>query len=88
MTGFNRYKIHYYGTVSVVSLVLITLLISLLNWPLPAGLALGSALFLHSLILSRSLKDLFLGALEKGMIDDLLYSLKADTEISERNSNS
>jgi len=85
MTGSNRYKILYYSVIAVVSFILITFLVSLLNWPLLAEIALGCALWIHALILSRSIKDLFLSALEKGMLDELLYTLKATAEVGERN---
>lgn len=83
--NISKYNLIYYITIAATSLVLIVALLSLLNWPVVAQIALGTALFLHSLILSRTAKDLFLGALEKGLVHELLYTLRSASEISKQN---
>ena len=84
MNSSIKYKLLYYGTVSAVSAAMILLLLSWLSWPATAAIAFGAALFIHALILSRSAKDLFLAALEKGLIHELIYTAKSGTELPER----
>ncbi|CAN5184009.1 hypothetical protein BH23BAC3_BH23BAC3_08160 [soil metagenome] len=81
----SKYTLLYYITTAATTLVLIVALLSLLKWPVVAELALGTALFIHSLILSRTAKDLFLGALEKGLVHEMLYSIRAGAEVTKQN---
>lgn len=84
MNSSTKYKLLYYGTVSVLSASMILLLLSWLSWPATAAIAFGITLFIHSLILSRSAKDLFLAALEKGIIEEFIYTAKSGAELPER----
>lgn len=79
MNNISKYSLLYYLTAAATSLVLIIALLSLLNWPVLADVAFGSALFLHALILSKSAKDLFLNALDKGLVQEFFYSVRAET---------
>ena len=83
MNSSFKYKLFYYGTASAVSATMILLLLSWLSWPATAATAFGVTLFIHALILSRSAKDLFLAALEKGLIHELIYTAKSSAELPE-----
>jgi len=60
----------YYATVSSISMICIVLMLSLINWPLAASAVLGIALFIHSLMLSRSIRETYLNAKNKGLADE------------------
>jgi len=79
MNNVSKYSMLYYLSTAATSLIVIIALLSLLNWPILAEVAFGSALFLHSLILSKTAKDLFINALDKGLVHELFYSLRAET---------
>lgn len=79
MNNVSRFSLLYYLTAAATSLVLIIALLSLLNWPVVAEVTFGTALFLHALIISKTVKDLFLAALDKGLVQELFYSVRAET---------
>ncbi len=78
----------YFSLTSVMSGGLILLLLNILNWPVIASVAFGSALYIHSIFLSRQLKDLFLKAYEKGLVGDLIFYLKGNFELPDNKSES
>jgi len=79
MNNVSKFSLLYYLTAAATSLILIIALLSLLNWPVVAEVAFGSALFLHALIISKSAKSLFLSALDKGLVQEFFYSVRAET---------
>ena len=79
MNNVSKFSLLYYLAAAATSLVLIIALLSLLNWPVVAEVAFGSALFLHALILSKNAKGLFLNALDKGLVQEYFYSARAET---------
>jgi|GEM_PF-1217574 len=86
MKNLTKHISIYYITMGTLSIALIALLMSLLNWPVVAEIALGTALFIHALVLSKTAKDLFISAHEKGLVSEFYYRLKNGYEISESNS--
>lgn len=67
---------------------IIALLISLLEWPVIAEIVTASALFIHSLLLARNAKDLFLTASQKGLVTEWLLRLQHSFEMKSHNSES
>src|SRR6056297_1832056 len=76
MKNTSKYTLLYYTTVSLVSAGLIFVLLYILQWPLASELITGTALFVHSIILARSAKDLFAAAHEKGLVSQWLFHLQ------------
>lgn len=88
MKNTTKFSLFYYISVSILALGLILLILRGLEWPLSSEIITGTALFIHSLILARSGKDLFLAAYQKGLISDWLFELQHGYDISKSNSES
>lgn len=84
----SKYSLFYYVSVGIISIGLILLVLSTLQWPISSEVITGAALFAHSLILARSAKDLFLAAQQKGLISDLLFHIQHGYDMSKSNSES
>lgn len=78
----SKYIFLFYFTVSLISAGLILLLLNILQWPVSAEVIIGITLFVHSIILSRSAKDLFMTALEKGLVSDWVFHLQHGYDMS------
>ena len=60
----------YYATASSISTICIVLMLSLINWPLVASAVLGVTLFIHSIMLSRSIREIYQNAKRKGLAEE------------------
>lgn len=85
MNSSSKYKLLYYIASAVTALPVIIAILSILSWPLIAEISLGVALFLHSLILAKSAKEIFRYARENGLLQEWAYSLTQGVEVSEQN---
>lgn len=88
MKYFRKLSLLYYVAVGVLSGSVILLFLHLIQWPVIAESALGITLFIHSLVLARTAKDLTISAYEKGLISELFNQLKNGYEISETHTES
>lgn len=88
MKSISKINFIYFSLTSVISGGMILLLLNMLNWPVLASVVFGSALYIHSLYLSRQLKDLFFKAYEKGLVGDLIFYLKRNFELPDNKSES
>lgn len=88
MKNTSKYSLLYYLLVSITSVGFILLILRGLQWPLGSEIITGSALFIHSLLLARSGKDLFTAAQQKGLISDWLFQLQHGYDMSKSNSDS
>jgi len=77
MESFSKSALTYYTVVSLFSLAFILLLLNWLSWPFLASAVMGSALFLHSLIISAGAKTLYSRASESGLKAELSAQLKS-----------
>ena len=82
MKNTSKYLLLYYTMMSLISAGLILLLVNVLQWPVSSEIIIGVTLFIHSIILSRSAKDLFVVAHEKGLLSEWLFNLKHGYDIS------
>jgi len=86
MQNTSKYTLLFYATVSLASAGLIFVVLHILQWPLVSELITGTALFVHSIILARSAKDLFSAAHEKGLVTQWLFHLQNGYDVSNSNS--
>ena len=86
MKNTSKYTLIFYATVSLASAGLIFVVLHILQWPLVSELITGTALFVHSIILARSAKDLFSAAHEKGLVTQWLFHLQNGYDVSNSNS--
>lgn len=84
----SKYSLLYYSTAATLSAGVIMLLIHSVQWPASAEIILGITLFLHSLILARTAKDLFLSAYQNGLISEWFLRLQHGYDMSESKSES
>lgn len=85
MKYFSKLSFFYYTSTAVVSGSIILLFLHLIQWPVLAEVILGTTLFIHGLILARTIKDLAITAHQKGILSDLYYQIKHGYEMSESN---
>ena len=82
----KKFSLLFYGAVATASIVLILLIFNGLDWPVSAEIILGTTLFVHSIALARSAKEMFIAAYNKGLIHELVYRLQHGYDISESKS--
>jgi cell division protein FtsW (lipid II flippase) len=82
MKSTPKHILLFYSMVGFFSAILILLLVHGINWPIISEAIIGIALFVHSLILARSGKDLFMKAYEKGLVSEWLFHLQHEYDIS------
>lgn len=75
----------YYGSVSLISAVSIYWIMSWLNWPVAASVSLGVVLFVHTLFLSKSVKELFEQAKEAGFTEQPAQYLRSYYNVTSDN---
>lgn len=88
MKRISKPSLLYYCISSIISAGIIFLLIQGFNWPVGAEIIIAITLFIHSLVLARSAKDIFLAAQEKGLLTEWFLQLQHGYDISESNSES
>lgn len=82
MKSIPKHILLFYSTVGFLSAVLVLLLLHGLNWPVVSEAIIGVTLFVHSIILARSGKDLFMKAYDKGLVSEWLFHLQHEYDIS------
>jgi ABC-type transport system involved in cytochrome bd biosynthesis fused ATPase/permease subunit len=70
MDTFTNSTFIYYTTASSISMICIVLMLSFINWPFAASAVLGVTLFIHALMLSRSIRETYLKAKKRGLTDE------------------
>jgi|AntRauTorcE11897_2_1112592.scaffolds.fasta_scaffold88927_1 uncharacterized membrane protein YjjP (DUF1212 family) len=88
MKNTSKYTLLYYLTASLMFAGIILLILKGITWPVGSEIIIGIVLYIHSLILTRSTKDLFLNAKENGLIADLFLQLQHGYDINKTKSES
>ncbi|WP_340103572.1 hypothetical protein [Rhodohalobacter sp. 8-1] len=88
MKGTLKYTLLYYFSVSIMSASIILLILRGLQWPLSSEIIIGTTLYIHSLILARTSKDLFITAHQKGLISEWLFQMQHGYDMSKSNGDS
>jgi uncharacterized membrane protein YjjP (DUF1212 family) len=83
-----KYSFFYYLTACLLTSGVILLILQGMKWPVSAEIIIGVALFLHGLLLARSVKDLFVKAQQNGLIEELFLQLQHGFEMSKSKSES
>ena len=82
MKSISKYLLLYYTIMSLTSAGLILLVVNTLHWPVLSEIIIGITLFVHSIILSISVKNLFMAAYEKGLVSEWIFNLQHGYDIS------
>lgn len=88
MKNTSKFSLLYYFSVGLISIGLILSILRGLQWPLSSEIITGAALFIHSIILARAGKDLFLAAQQKGLISNWFFEFQHGYGMSKSNSES
>lgn len=83
-----KYSLLYYSIVAITAAVLLLLVFKGLAWPVTAEIILGITLVLHSLVLAKTAKEMFVSAYRKGLVHDLIFHLQHGYDISDSKSES
>lgn len=83
MNSLVKYRLLYYIASAVTALPVIIAILSILNWPVVAEIALGVALFIHSLVLARSAKKIIRYVSDSGLLEERMYPYAQGYNISE-----
>jgi uncharacterized membrane protein len=76
MKSLNNFALIYYGSISVIAIILISLLVVWLSWPILASSVLGAALFLHILNVARHARERYLNNRDADASLDLAEKFK------------
>lgn len=85
MNKISKFALLFYCSTGVISAGAILLLLYALQFPALSEAIIGIALFIHSFILARSAKDLFMSAYEKGLVSEWVFQLQQSYEVSSNN---
>jgi|AntRauTorcE11898_2_1112593.scaffolds.fasta_scaffold22190_1 uncharacterized membrane protein YjjP (DUF1212 family) len=85
MKNTSKYTLLYYFTASLISAGIILLILQGITWPVGSEIIISIVLYIHSLLLTRSAKDLFINARQKGLISELFLQFQHGYDISNSN---